>query len=389
VSGSSQVDVMSTTNIARLATTGSNTFTGSQTISGSLLFNGNTATTIGMNESTLGTAPALTLKGADSPTGTNNEGGTVSISSGLGTGNGATSHIIFSTAPSVGSGTTRQALVEGMRITNNGLVSINKVIASSSNYKFGVSGSAYVNGTNNKGIFITDNATYASVVGLNSAISAYNPIELRASGTDYQLYLNTSGNVLLNTASSLNGARLEVLQTTNSTNTITAHNNQASPYGLMVRYTSYSPNNSDNWFVTCEDSTTTRIKLQSNGGISNYSGNNTNYSDARLKKNIIPLQSYWDKFKAIEIVKFKYNDQTHDDYYIGLIAQQVENVAPEFVDLGEVDKDIPQDGIPIKSIYTEDLHHATIKVLQECMTKIEEQNATITELKERLTAGGL
>jgi hypothetical protein len=36
VSGSSQVDVMSTTNIARLATTGSNTFTGNQTITGTI-----------------------------------------------------------------------------------------------------------------------------------------------------------------------------------------------------------------------------------------------------------------------------------------------------------------------------------------------------------------
>ena len=41
VSGSAQVDVLSTTNIARLATTGSNTFQGSQTISvgGSTEFN--------------------------------------------------------------------------------------------------------------------------------------------------------------------------------------------------------------------------------------------------------------------------------------------------------------------------------------------------------------
>ena len=36
ISGSSQVDVMSTTNIARLATTGSNSFNGSQTITGSV-----------------------------------------------------------------------------------------------------------------------------------------------------------------------------------------------------------------------------------------------------------------------------------------------------------------------------------------------------------------
>jgi hypothetical protein len=40
VSGSSQVDVMSTTNIARLATTGSNIFIGNQTITGSLFVSG-------------------------------------------------------------------------------------------------------------------------------------------------------------------------------------------------------------------------------------------------------------------------------------------------------------------------------------------------------------
>jgi hypothetical protein len=40
VSGSAQVDVMSTTNIARLATTGSNTFSGNQTINGSLIVTG-------------------------------------------------------------------------------------------------------------------------------------------------------------------------------------------------------------------------------------------------------------------------------------------------------------------------------------------------------------
>jgi hypothetical protein len=42
----------------------------------------------------------------------------------LGTGNGATSNIIFSTAPQLNSGTTRQSLVERMRISSNGNVGI-------------------------------------------------------------------------------------------------------------------------------------------------------------------------------------------------------------------------------------------------------------------------
>jgi hypothetical protein len=44
VSGSSQIDVMSTTNIARLATTGSNTFTGTQTLTGTTNLTDSTAT---------------------------------------------------------------------------------------------------------------------------------------------------------------------------------------------------------------------------------------------------------------------------------------------------------------------------------------------------------
>ena len=74
-------------------------------------------------------------------------------------------------------------------------------LATSANYKLGTTGAAFISGANNKGVFITDNASYASIVGLNSAISAYNPIELRASGTDYQLYLSTNGNVGIGTAS--------------------------------------------------------------------------------------------------------------------------------------------------------------------------------------------
>ena len=68
-------------------------------------------------------------------------------------------------------------------------------LATSANYKLGVTGAAFISGTNSKGIFITDSATYASIVGLNSAISTYNPLELRGSGCDYQLYLATNGNV--------------------------------------------------------------------------------------------------------------------------------------------------------------------------------------------------
>ena len=62
--------------------------------------------------------------------------------------------------------TSAAALSQRLIIDKNGTVRVNTSI-SSTNYKFGVSGSAYINGTNNKGVFITDGASYASIVGLN------------------------------------------------------------------------------------------------------------------------------------------------------------------------------------------------------------------------------
>lgn len=172
---------------------------------------------------------------------------------------------------------------------------------------------------------------------------------------------------------------------------ILTHTNASNPYGPWINFPS-DPNNSSNYFLYCGTSGTARVVLNSNGGIKNYQANNVNLSDERTKKDIIPLESYWDKFKAIEIVKFKYKDQTHDDFNIGVIAQQVESVAPEFIDvdgwnekpeLDEEGNEIVSEEEPLKSVYTADLYHATIKVLQEAMQKIEIMEAEIELLKAK------
>jgi hypothetical protein len=180
-----------------------------------------------------------------------------------------------------------------------------------------------------------------------------------------------------------------------SNNNISYFINSASsnPYGPYIQFSQASPNDSVRYFLLCDDSTATRFQVRSNGGIASYQANDVNLSDERTKKDIEPLESYWDKFKAIEIVKFKYKDQTHDDFNIGVIAQQVESVAPEFVDVDgwgskpELDgegNEILSEEEPLKSIYTADLHHATIKVLQEAMAKIEKLETEIDSLKNQI-----
>jgi hypothetical protein len=185
---------------------------------------------------------------------------------------------------------------------------------------------------------------------------------------------------------SVGGSYHEIRNTINDNEIVSITHAGSSPYGISLYYTGASPNNTSKWFAYFQDTTALRFEVRSNGGISNYQANDTNLSDERTKKDIAPLESYWDKFKAIEIVKFKYKDQTHDDYNIGVIAQQVEAVAPEFVDvdgwntkpkLDEEGNEIVSEEEPLKSIYTADLHHTTIKVLQEAMAKIESLEAIL------------
>jgi len=174
----------------------------------------------------------------------------------------------------------------------------------------------------------------------------------------------------------------ELHQNYTNNEVVVLRNSSASPYGFTLQFSGASPNGGSNWFMYLEDSTAQRFSVRSNGGVYNYSANDVNLSDISTKKDIIPCESYWDKFKAIEIVKFKYIDQSHDDYNIGVIAQQVEEVAPEFIDVENWAKPNEEEKI-LKAIYTADLHHATIKVLQEAMAKIETLEARVKELENK------
>ena len=215
-------------------------------------------------------------------------------------------------------------------------------------------------------------------------------------GTPAERMRITSGGFLKasNTGSYINsGGSYHEINSDQTTYALYIKATNASPYGTIIDYSSI-PNNTGNEYIYCTDNsfTTLRFSVRSNGGIANYAANNVILSDERVKKDIQPLESYWDKFKEIEIVKYKYKDQSHDDFNIGVIAQQVEKVAPEFVDidgwgkpeLDEEGNEIVSEEEPLKSIYDSDLHHATIKVLQEAMAKIEKLETEIDSLKNQI-----
>jgi len=279
--------------------------------------------------------------------------------------------------------TSAAAMPQRLIIDKNGTVRVN-TLGGSTNYKFGVSGSAYVNGTNNKGVFITDGASYASIVGLNREISAYNSLELRASGVDGQLYLTSGGNVgffttnpsgsvssnLVHISGQSSGLRvgpcfpaingtvdrdfLEILPG-GSTTTILAPNEEfllSNPGG-----------GAGSWSINV---------IAGSGGVRLTNGATSwaAISDIRQKDIIEPITDALSKVSTLSTVIYKFKDDETEQRRVGLIAQEVNEVLPEAVNSFK-------DEEKMWSVrYTE--------IIPLLTKAIQEQQTLITELQEKL-----
>jgi hypothetical protein len=174
------------------------------------------------------------------------------------------------------------------------------------------------------------------------------------------------------------------VESTTSDDTFLVFNNNASPYGVQCYFWGASPNNGTNYFYSALDTTATRFRVYSNGGIANYQANDSNLSDRREKTNFAPATSYLDKICAIPVQTFNYIDQNMEEdggLTLGVVAQDVQAVAPELVmESNWASKDAePKMRL---SIYQTDLQYALMKCIQE-------QQAMIESLRQRLSAANL
>jgi hypothetical protein len=282
------------------------------------------------------------------------------------------------TAPS---GTAGNAIsfTQAMTLDANGNLVLGTTSALSSSYRITSYGGRVNFAGNNDALNLYlqySNGTAGVFIGSPAA----NVLAFSDSNGTERARITAGGNLLVGTTSD-NGYHRFVKSNTSDWICTFTNSSATTPWGISVGYSAAAPNNTDSG-ISLSDTGGERATIRNNGGLANYSANNVNLSDERTKKNIVPLGSMWDKFKAIEIVKFKYRDQTHDDDNIGVIAQQVESVAPEFVDIdgfGET----PEDGVPFKTVYTTDMYHAAIKALQEAMARIEQLEAKFAALESK------
>jgi hypothetical protein len=124
-----------------------------------------------------------------------------------------------------------------------------------------------------------------------------------------------------------------------------------------------------------------RYYVVSNGGIYNYSGNNSNLSDERTKTNIELSGSYLSKICSIPVKLFNYKDEPENEQKtLGVVAQDVEKIAPELVNnVGFGDVVEGEDAL--KSIYTTDMMFALMKCIQELKAELDVCKAEIAALK--------
>lgn len=133
-------------------------------------------------------------------------------------------------------------------------------------------------------------------------------------------------------------------------------------FGMQIRLTG-DPNDATRYFGQLIGNVTERMTWRSNGGLANFQANDVNLSDARAKPD---FERYTPEFLrsaslALEQVdwgRFKYADQTHDDWNHGPTAQGVRKafslIAPELVDEWQPGKS------DLLAVYETDLTHIAI-----------------------------
>jgi len=273
--------------------------------------------------------------------------------------NNGTTAVTIDTSQNVGIGTTSPTYKFQVSNTNGDTqVGVYDLSSSSSAARLDIRTS----GTGASQWFIQTGNTAS---GLNGALRFYDQ-----SVTTERMRIDSSGNLLLGTTSGPDGIRLVVKSTT-----IETHD--------FYRATSNSGSAAVGYWMSDVNGTKTAVAyIRTNGGLSNYSANNTNLSDERIKTDILPATNYLDKICSIPVVTFKYKNVENAEDNLGVIAQDVEAVAPELVNndgFGET----PEDGIPLKSIYQTDLQYALMKCIQEQQTIINDLKARIETLEAK------
>jgi hypothetical protein len=259
-------------------------------------------------------------------------------------------------AGNLGIGTTANALTHPLTLYASGSTSRYMAVGNSNTglngTVFGIdgSGNTAINNTQNLAmLFLTNNTERARITsGGDFGIGNTNP-----------LY------------------RLTVDKDTTSALGFFTNSNNSTPNGIRIDFSAASPDNNTQYFLYCEDSTTARVILYSDGDGQNHDNSWGGISDERLKQDIVDANSQWDDIKNLRVRKYRFKSDVEngkEHAQIGLIAQEVMPVSPGLV-IGSEDT---QYGVQYSILYMK-----AVKALQEAMARIEQLEAKVAALESK------
>ena len=204
-----------------------------------------------------------------------------------------------------------------------------------------------------------------------------------------RMRIDSSGRLLVGTPNTYNGSCTYQQRSSVDANQVSSLSNSSTtnPYLAYWEYPNISPNNTGSYYLQCSDNAGSRFIFRSNGGLSNYTANDSNLSDRREKTNFAPAKSYLNTICSIPVQTFNYIDQNleeDDGLTLGVVAQDVQAVAPELVH--ETDWGTKEEPKMRLSIYQTDLQYALMKSIQELKAINDTQAETINALTARIVA---
>jgi hypothetical protein len=199
--------------------------------------------------------------------------------------------------------------------------------------------------------------------------------------------VDSSGNLLVGTTTS--AGIITAVSASLTTATASFDSSGASNFQrcVITKMTGRSPNDASSYFLAGNDTTTTRYIMYSNGGLHNYSANNSNLSDRREKTNFAPAKNYLETICSIPVQTFNYIDQNNEDdpgLTLGVVAQDVQEIAPELV--MESNWGTQEEPKMRLSIYQTDLQYALMKSIQELKAINDAQAQRIETLEAKVAA---
>ena len=143
-------------------------------------------------------------------------------------------------------------------------------------------------------------------------------------------------------------------QITDNGYALTVHSNTPNQRGIGVYY----PDNSNTPQVAFAYQVGNNFKciIRDDGDLENANNNYGSISDVSLKENIVDANSQWDDIKNIKVRNYNFKESTGQPTHkqIGVIAQELETVCPNLVD---VTRDTGKKNVAYSILYMKSVTH--------------------------------